>query len=93
LIDLFPWVPDVWGWKRAKAVDMELGLLKADGFDAARFGREMDSAFAYVYAVADDVVVGLDLSIGSGALYLNTVAQRNAIFDLQFYAADPEEIP
>lgn len=78
MIDLFPWVPPVWGWKRAKAVDMELGLLQADGFFRERFGKDMIDAFQYVHATADDVVVGQDIAAGSGAAYLNTVAQRNA---------------
>ena len=79
MVDLFGWVPPVWGWKRAKAVDVAIGDLQDEGFFRGRFGRDLGDSFRFVAAIQDDATVGRDVSVGSGAVYLTTIAQRNGL--------------
>lgn len=78
-IDLLPSIPPVWGWKRAKAVDIAIGGLQDEGFFRGMFGRDMGDSFRFVPAIQDDATVGQDIATGSGAFYLTTVAQRNGL--------------
>lgn len=79
MIDLLPGIPLVWGWKRAKAVDIAIGDLQEEGFFRGMFGRDLGDSFRFVSAIQDDATVGQDIATGSGAFYLTTVAQRNGL--------------
>jgi hypothetical protein len=87
VIDLLPGIPSVWGWKRAKSVDIAIGDLQEEGFFRGVFGRDLGSSFRMVSAIQDDATVGQDIAAGSGAFYLTTVAHRNGLM-LEFGAEE-----
>jgi len=89
MIDLLPSIPPVWGWKRAKAVDIAIGDLQDEGFFRGVFGRDLGDSFRFVSAIQDDATVGQDIATGSGAFYLTTVAQRNGLA-LEFCTEEEE---
>jgi hypothetical protein len=89
VIDLLPSIPPVWGWKRAKAVDMAIGDLQEEGFFRVMFGRDLGDAFRFISALQDDAAVGQDIAGGSGAFYLTAVAQRNGLA-LEFSTKEEE---
>lgn len=48
MIDLLPSIPPVWGWKRAKAVDIAIGDLQEEGFFRGMFGRDLGDSFRFI---------------------------------------------